>query len=93
MLIRLRLTVLVEKHNIATRQIDGMSSAQAGHCGVLADPSWLLRRRNEHTASANNNDSLGHGEWYVARGECGGGKKAWRKREKKRGDWVFVRGS
>lgn len=58
-----RLTVLVEKHNIATRQIDGMSSAQAGHCGVLADASWWLRRRNGHTASANNNDSLGHGEW------------------------------
>ena len=69
MLIRLRLTVLVEKHNIATRQIDGMSSAQAGHCGVLADPPWLLRRRNEHTASADNNDSLRHGEWLCGKGE------------------------
>lgn len=61
----IELTVLVKEHNIATGQIDGVSSAQAGHCCVLADTSWWwwFTGRNAHTASADNNDSLGHGDW------------------------------
>jgi hypothetical protein len=27
-----KLTVLVKQHDIATGQVDGVSSAQAGHC-------------------------------------------------------------
>jgi hypothetical protein len=66
-----------------------VSSAQTGHCCLLAAAlSWCMRR-NARTAGTNDNDSLRHDDWVMVKGIMRRGGKRGEAGET-RGFWVFV---
>lgn len=53
-------TVLVEQGDIAAGKVDGVSSAQAGDCGLMLDGVCSAWSPATLTAGANDDDTLRH---------------------------------
>lgn len=68
------LTVLVKEHYIASSKVDGVGGAQAGYCRSCQSVMRITAARaaGMHTASTDDNDSLGHDDgcrWKPGQGQ------------------------